>query len=168
MRLFLSVLLGSYLFVVSFLYFVPFVSVINTYSSFSGVNIKAYEALEDEGTSTIISYEGREALAIDSENLIAFLLVNVLNLSDVKTRGMLESIFPATIDSANIIVGIWAPLKPTFYFSGDFGKGSGSVDLADGMVKIEVIPDVVFKNKNSLIFSKARVDGDKYIFEYKL
>lgn len=168
MRVFLSIALGVYLFVVSFFFFVPFASIVNTYSSFGDVDIEAYEALKDDGVSTMISYQGSDVLEIESENLIALLLANVLNLGDVEPRGMFESLFPAKIDSANVIVGFWSPHKPSFYFSGDFGEGSGSLDLVDGVIKIEVIPEVVFKNNNSLIFSKARVDGDKYIFEYKL
>jgi hypothetical protein len=141
---------------------------VNTYSSFSGADVHAYEALKEDEISTMISYEGSDVLEIKSDNLLALFFVNVLNLADVQTRGMFESLFPAKIDSANVIVGFWSPHKPSFYFSGDFGEGSGSLDLVDGVLKIEVIPEVVFKNNNSLIFSKARVDGDKYIFEYKL
>lgn len=168
MRLFISILLGVYLFAVSFLYFVPFASIVNAYSSFGSADVKAYEALKEDGVSTVITYQNSDVLEIGSENLFALLFVNVLNLGSLQTKGMFESLFPAKIDSANVILGFWSPHKPSFYFSGDFGKGSGSLDLVDGVLKIEVVPEVVFKNNNPLIFSKARVDGDKYIFEYEL
>ncbi|MFP4332518.1 MAG: hypothetical protein ACLFQJ_04400 [Campylobacterales bacterium] len=168
MKLFLSILLGFYMFIISFFYFVPFSGIVNTYSSLTGAKIEAYEALKEDGVSTTISYEGSDAVEIKSDNLFVLLLINVLSLEEVKTKGMLASLFPATIDRVNVLLGFWSPHKPTFYFSGEFGEGSGSINLAEGMLRIEVTPEAVFKNNNSLIFSKARSEGDKFIFEYKL
>jgi len=165
----LSFFVGIYLFVVSFVFFVPLDAVVNLAGDISGTKtIEAYTLEKQNGSSTLIVYNGTDVAEVESYSLFAFLFLNGAVLSDISPKGLAASFMPVSIDSCYLFYPFWSPLSPSFWFSGDFGSGSGSIDFSSGVMKIKLTPTEDFKNGYGYILSKGRAEEDSFIFEYKL
>lgn len=161
-------LTGVYFFFFSFFLFAPIDTVVNVITEFSGnEKIKMYR-LQKEGDSVLeLRYNGANVVEVESYSIFALLLLNGVDLGGVTPKGLAASFLPAKIDSGFVLIPFWS-LSPTFWFSGDFGSGSGDFSPFSGVLKITLSPSEEFKKNYAFILSKGRMDGDSFIFEHKL
>lgn len=163
-----STLVGIYLFIVSFFLFVPIDTVVNTVGDLSGAQeVRMYRLQKESGSTLELQYNGASVLEIESYSVFALLLLNGIDLNGITPKGLAASFFPIKIKGGFVLIPIWS-LSPSFWFSGDFGSGSGEFDPFSGVLKLTLTPNEGFKKNYAYLLSKGRADGDSYIFEYKL
>lgn len=165
----MAIIVGVYFFIVSFFYFVPLDVLINTATKVAGdSSIEATRLHKPDSSTTLIKYNGTEVLEIGSSSIYSFLFINGASLKDIKLKGTMASMLPLDIEYGYILYPFWAPLLPSFWFGGEFGSGSGEIDMSSGVLRVRLTPTEDFKKAYSFLLSSAKQEKGSYIFEYRL
>lgn len=119
--------------------------------------------------NSLVEQNDQRVVSIEETSLFPYLIYNNVELNNITLEGILGSSLPKKINIVNFHYTIINPFKVTFNAEGEFGTLSGDFAFKDKIVMISLIPSDKMKTGYSFILNKKkRIDGDKYIFEYKL
>lgn len=113
-----------------------------------------------------VSYDKLAFGNIEKISAYPLIFVNYLSISDTFISNDFKNMFPRKIDSITALYSIFYPFKVLLSFDGDFGEASGSIDIKDRLVQIELTPSEKIK-KNRSFMGKFKKVEDKFIYEYR-
>ena len=127
-------------------------------------------------TNNIVTYSGRntsifyknQPIAIFDITINPFIVINKINISDIKLNGIVTSLIPTNIKQLVAIYNITNPNKIDIQGEGDFGILNGTFNIVNNSLSIEITPSLLMIKNFSFTLRYLKKDGNKYRFEYKL
>ncbi len=155
-------------FVLALMYFTPKTSLYHMMEK----ELKKYdvvisdEIVEDRGFSLDVNapniyVKNINSASIENINVKLFALYNSINVSNITLSSVAATFIPVNIDEVSITYSIFNPLNVTAEGSGGFGEASGTFNILERTLNLNVVPSpkMIKQYKNSMRKMKKNEDG---------
>lgn len=159
-------------FIASLIYFIPKTSIYY----FAEQQLKplaiivSSEDVRDSGFSLLIedadiSVKSIESAKISKVEIGVYLLYNSVSLNGIALSGMAENFVPINVESVEFTHSVFDPLSLHLSANGEFGEASGTFNILDNNLSINLKPSKLMKSKykNTLRTLKKTENGE---YEY--
>jgi hypothetical protein len=144
-------------------------SLVETYGKKYELNISpniTNNFLVHEGENSIVFYKNEKIMNINSVKIKPFVLMNEIELTNIKLDGLLAGFIPPNIENIKTTYTLANPDRLILKGSGDFGTLSGYINSK--MLFIELTPSTLMLKQFPFALSYFKKSDKKYIYEYSL